>query len=364
MMANSMTKEEDKPTAHKRFDVIHGNALRCYAELVSECGGTAERLVQSASIHPAALTGDAPLEYRRLIDLLQRSAIQLGVDDFGLRLAQKQRGGKVIGPIGVVMKNSETVGQALGYCAKHIHAYSLATKVRFIPDRPHHQLFIALDLLLDDTVDTRQAIEHALALANYNLIDISGGKARARCVHLRHTPCTDPRNYDAAFGCPVSFGMERDGLFLSEDDLLCKVIEADDQILEMATDYIATRYPSALPPLHARVRNIIQRLLTDGNCQFECVAEELCLHPRTLQRRLRDEGTSFETIRDDVRRDVALRLLHQPAIPLTHIAHKIGYAETSVLSRSCQRWFAATPEQIRRTSNEAPPRPFLSYDVA
>jgi AraC-like DNA-binding protein len=72
------------------------------------------------------------------------------------------------------------------------------------------------------------------------------------------------------------------------------------------------------------------------------------MHPRTLQRRLRSEGRSFESIKDEVRRDVALRYLRQGDMPLTRVAEKLGYAETSVLSRSCYRWFEASALQLRR----------------
>ena len=65
------------------------------------------------------------------------------------------------------------------------------------------------------------------------------------------------------------------------------------------------------------------------------------------QRRLREENTSFEAIKDDVRRDAALRYLSQPDIPLTRVAALLGYSEPSVLTRRCKVWFASSPRQIR-----------------
>jgi AraC-like DNA-binding protein len=104
------------------------------------------------------------------------------------------------------------------------------------------------------------------------------------------------------------------------------------------------------------VRAIIERLLIAGNCTHTGVAAMLGMHPRTLQRRLREEGASFETIKDDVRRDIALRYLKQPAIPLTRVAELLGYSSTSVLSRSCYRWFSASPRQLRGSGTAASDR--------
>jgi AraC-like DNA-binding protein len=71
------------------------------------------------------------------------------------------------------------------------------------------------------------------------------------------------------------------------------------------------------------------------------------MHPRTLQRRLHDEGTTFEALRDDVRRDAASRYLSQTTLPLTRVSALLGYSEPSVFTRSCRRWFAGSPRRLR-----------------
>ncbi len=74
------------------------------------------------------------------------------------------------------------------------------------------------------------------------------------------------------------------------------------------------------------------------------------MHPRTLHRRLKAEGKSFEGLKDEVRRDLALPYIQQADLPITQIAERLGYSETSVLSRSCVRWFAVPPRQLRSQS--------------
>jgi AraC-like DNA-binding protein len=332
-------------------EVVHADALRFFPELVSDLGGDPAALLRQARIDPESLgKRGAVVEYRAMVQLLATAAAELQRPDFGVRLAMRQSGTKVMGPIGVVMKNSATVGQALGYCKRHIHAYSLATRVRFAPDRARHKLFVGLELLLDRIVDDRQVIEHGLMLAHLNIMEITGGAARAREVAFRHQPLSAPAVYRAAFGCEVRFGAPADGVVFTEADLLCPIVDPDERVYEMATSFIDARFPHATPPMHARVRSLVARRLGTEDCTNERIAAELCLHPRTLQRRLRAEGRSFETIKDEVRRDAALRYLRQADMPLTHVAEKLGYAEASVLSRSCYRWFAASPRQLRRQS--------------
>jgi AraC-like DNA-binding protein len=293
---------------------------------------------------------DAPgssIEYRSLLNAMQYAAEALDCPDFGLRLAVMQGGNKSIGPIGVVMKNSKTLGQAIGYCAKNIHAYSVATRVRFEPDRSRHLLLVRLEILLDRAPDKRQAVEHALMLASLNMRELSGGGARVRKVLFSHEPQMSPGAYRQFFGCDVHFEQKADGLVLTEDDLLCPVVDPDSRVYEMATSFIETRFPHMEASIQTRVRSLIEQYIGSKDCTNERVAADFCLHPRTLQRRLRAEGTSFEDLKDEIRRDLALRFIQNGDMPLKRVAEKLGYAETSVLSRSCFRWFSSSPRELR-----------------
>lgn len=337
--------------AEPRFDIIHAVAIRFFPELVQDLGGNPEALLRRARIDPQVLTQrGSVLEYRSMGQLFEIAAAQLRCPDFGMKLAALQGGTRVMGPIGVAMKNSKTLGQALGYCAKQIQAYSLATRVRFVPDRPNHRLFLGLEILIDGVNDKSQLVEHGLLLASLNAMEITGGTARVRQVSFRHLPLSALSVYQGAFGCDVSFGANADGIVFEEQDLLCPVIDPDEQLYEMATSFISSHYPPGTPPMHARVRALINRYLGTEDCTNERVAADLCMHSRTLQRRLKYEGKSFESIKDDVRREVAMRYLQRADMPLTQVAEKLGYAEQSVLSRSCYRWFSVSPRELREQS--------------
>ncbi|MCD9029719.1 AraC family transcriptional regulator [Luteimonas sp. BDR2-5] len=329
-------------------EIVEIDSLRCFPELVRQLGGSPDSILEHALIDPKLLdTAGAFIEYRSLLRAMQCAADDLECPDFGLRLAAMQGGNRSIGPIGVVMKNSKTLGQAIGYCAKNIHAYSVATRVRFEPDRPNHRLLVRLEILLDRAPDKRQAVEHALMLASLNIRELTGGGARVRKILFSHEPQTSVRVYRQFFGCEVVFGQKADGLILTEDDLLCPVVEPDSRVYEMATSFIEARYPHTEASIHARVRSLVQQYLGSKDCTNERIAAEFCLHPRTLQRRLRAEGVSFEDIKDEIRRDLALRYIQNGDMPLKRVAEKLGYAETSVLSRSCFRWFSASPRELR-----------------
>jgi AraC-like DNA-binding protein len=87
--------------------------------------------------------------------------------------------------------------------------------------------------------------------------------------------------------------------------------------------------------------------LGTGNCSRGEVANALFMHPRTMQRRLGEEGTTFEAIKDDARRDLAQSYLSHPALLISQITILLGYTEQSAFGRSCRRWFDLSPREMR-----------------
>ncbi len=330
------------------FEFAHAGTLQFFPELVAELGADPHELLRHAGIEPAELARYAPrLNYRAMIDLLEQAAVRLQRPDFGMLLARRQGGGQVFGPIGVVMRNSGTFGDALQYVSGHIQAYSLATSLPIDRDRASNRVFVGMDILLDGVPNRSQTMEQIMLLAHLNAMEITKGRARVREIRFRHQPVSPPRSYREYFGCDVRFDQPADCLVYTQEDMDAPVVDPDAQHYEMATFFIDTNFPATAAPMHARVRGLVMKLLGMSDCRIERIADDLCLHPRTLHRRLKWENTSFEDIKDEVRRDVALYYLEQTDIPFTRIAEKLGYSETSVLSRSCLRWFGASPRDMR-----------------
>lgn len=347
-------------TAHDmnaQLAFIHGNttvrseSLRGFKDIVTGLGGNPAELLANAGIDVSLFDkGKGEFAYRQLMHVLEDAAAKLGCPDFGMRLAaiQAELGAtKALGPLEVAMLNSPTLGDAYRYCAQHLHVYGSATQICFEKFADDPRVFMLFEVLLVGGAHQRQSVEHALALTQHAVQAITAGQARAREVWFTHQPLAPLATYRANFNAVVRFGQSMNGLLFDEQDLELRLPNTDPQLYEMATSFIDRRFPSMVMPLRTRVRINIARLLIEGSCTQEHVAAALGLHPRTLQRKLRDEGESFEAIKDSVRRDLALRYLQQPDVPLVRVTEMLGYSETSVLSRSCVRWFRASPRELR-----------------
>ena len=330
------------------FDVVHADILRFFPDLVTNLGGAPCALLQRFVGDPVGLTAaDSSVSYRLLVGLLEHAATELACADFGMRLAALQGGGRVFGPMGAVMKNSSTLGDALDYVARHSHAHSLAARIRIEPQAAEECAFVRHDILVGGLPNKRQAIEQLMLLAHLNAVEITGGHARVRRVHFRHRPLSSRSTYRRYFDCEVRFDQKEDGVVFSNQDLRCPIVDPNVQAYKAATSLIDTQFTRMTPPMHALVRAVLLQFLGTEPCNNTQVAAELRLHPRTLHRRLRAEGQAFHQIKDEVRRDAALYYIKQTDLDLTQIAERLGYAEHSVLTRSCVRWFAAAPSRVR-----------------
>jgi AraC-like DNA-binding protein len=330
------------------FDVVHARILRFFPDLVAGLGGDPMLLVQRAGIHPKKLAeGQSGATYRQMVRLIELAAAELRCPDFGMRLAKLQGGGGMFGPLGLVMKNSRTFGDALDYVSKHTYAHSLAARVWVKRSHSRNAVFVGHDILLGRMPNKSQAIEQLLLVGHLAVVEITGGRARVRRVHFRHQPVSSLRTYRRYFGCEIRFGQNEDGVVFTDRDLASPIIDPDSKIYESATSFIDAKFTRHRPPLDAQARGVIMQFLGTEHCRNERIAAELNLHPKTMHRLLKAEGTSFQKIKDEVRRDLMLYFLKQTNLEFARISERLGFAEQSVMTRKCTRWFSASPTKLR-----------------
>ena len=117
--------------------------------------------------------------------------------------------------------------------------------------------------------------------------------------------------------------------------------------------------PGKITMLYRRDREMVFRvrdILRDAlplNLSLEDVADRLHLSPRTLHRRLEEEGSGFRTIKEATRRDIAYARLAKTQHPVANIAAELGYADPSTFYRAFVAWSGMSPERFR---NQARPR--------
>jgi len=96
-----------------------------------------------------------------------------------------------------------------------------------------------------------------------------------------------------------------------------------------------------------RLRGQLRKSLLSGKFGIGEIAGRLCLHERTLNRRLHEEGTSFRRELEDVRYELARHLLTDSNMSISKVASTLKYANLSGFNRAFKRWAGITPKEWR-----------------
>ena len=169
-------------------------------------------------------------------------------------------------------------------------------------------------------------------------------------VGLNHD-CPDcGEKYDEFFQAPITFAAKTSSLVLSLEQADRSLPSGSNKELSEFNDQMMTRYLQELKDkeLAQRVQKIIVDLLPCGNVSIEAVAAELVLSTRTLQRFLHEEGTSFISLLNKTRQDIAIQYVQNRQYDLTEVAFLLGFSELSTFSRSFKRWTGQSPYRYRK----------------
>jgi len=99
--------------------------------------------------------------------------------------------------------------------------------------------------------------------------------------------------------------------------------------------------------LIVRLHRALRLLLLYGHSSGDHVAQRLTMHRRTLNRRLKAQGTTFQEVLDGMRWEISRQLLTNTRVSLNEVAAAAGYGDTNTFVRAFRRWSGTTPGKWR-----------------
>lgn len=119
------------------------------------------------------------------------------------------------------------------------------------------------------------------------------------------------------------------------------------EFLRNAPENILLKYKNG-SSLGARIRRRLRQSLPGDLPEFEALAAEMNMTPATLRRRLHEEGTFYQSIKDELRRDLAIGYLSHSKRSAMDIGLELGFSERSAFHRAFKKWTGASPGEFRR----------------
>jgi AraC-like DNA-binding protein len=167
-------------------------------------------------------------------------------------------------------------------------------------------------------------------------------------LELAFAPTAELEPYADAFKCDLRYNAPANALIWSRSDVMLPLPTAN-RLLDEVHGRIAEEYLQKVisSPMRNRVRGVLTPRLSDGEPTRAKVANAMGMSERTLHRRLEKEGTSFQQVLDDTRRELAEQYMSRSDLSLAEVAYLIGFGDQSSFFRAFRRWFATSPKRWR-----------------
>jgi AraC-like DNA-binding protein len=152
------------------------------------------------------------------------------------------------------------------------------------------------------------------------------------------------------FPCPVSFDQAINSVTFSSRHLEAELVRDEAQLQEflpLAPYHIVIEPMASNRSITHRIREILGSDLRDELPSFEELTGLLNMSARTLRRRLEKEGTSYQRIKDNTRRDVAISMLSRDGLTVSEVAEQVGFSDPSAFHRSFKKWTGQSPGSYR-----------------
>jgi AraC-like DNA-binding protein len=192
-----------------------------------------------------------------------------------------------------------------------------------------------------------QILDAAVGVTVTILRTLCGSDWRPSEVLLPRTALADQALYRHHFRAPVRFNQESATIVFPVRDLDLGIAGADPMLRAMLEEKIQHLKGAQGCELSDDIRRLLRTRLTSNHCSADDIAELFAVHRRTLSRRLKDGGTGYRGISNEIRFEIARQLLEDTMVPLGEIAAALGYSEASAFTRAFRRWSGHTPTAWR-----------------
>ncbi|MDH5172893.1 MAG: AraC family transcriptional regulator [Gammaproteobacteria bacterium] len=174
-------------------------------------------------------------------------------------------------------------------------------------------------------------------------------------IDITEAGCAGPRpDFTAGvrhfFQCPVRYDQAVNSVSFSARHLEVPIIRDEEQLeafLKLAPYHLVIEPQASTLSITHRIREILGDDFRREMPSFEELTELLHMSARTLRRRLEREGTSYQRIKDNARRDVAISLLSRDGLTVSQVAEKTGFSDPSAFHRSFKKWTGQSPGSYR-----------------
>lgn len=340
-MLNPNLQTVPPPRGHLRMELAQE-----IPRLLRELGTEPDAVLAHFQLSESSLNDpEASIRVDMMARILAACAQAVSRPHFGLMLGLRNSV-STLGQVGFHLSHAPDVGTAL----KDLVANLTLVNPLVVPSLETNLKLVSLSYSTFGEGVEGAAEFHDAALA------MSFGVVRALCgpdwlpteVRLRRLRPLDIQPYRQTFQAPVIFDAERSGLSFPARWLSRATQHADPSLYHYFSRQVEMLHGYGRNDFAVLARHALFRMHGVSCYTRKDLADKLLLHPRTLNRRLKEAGTSFRELLNSVRHELACHHLHSTQSNIESIASLLGYSGANAFCRAFSQWEGVPPAIWRK----------------
>jgi AraC-like DNA-binding protein len=317
--------------------------------LLREMGIDPGPVFAGSGLDPSAITPDTYAPVEVVLALLDRAVEAADCAHLGLLLGLRFKL-DMHGLIGRLMRTAPTLRDALADYVSWQHGYSTGSIVYLARMGDDHAFGFGVHV--PRSVVSHNVYDYVSGVGVKMVAELTGQRVAPVEIHMSRREPEPGSPYIRLLKCPVQFNRPLNCLILDGAALSTPLPTHDPA---ERRELLATMEARVMGGggYSAQVRRAIRRALLQDAPRMPEIAGALGVHPRTLRRRLADEGTTFGDLLEEVRRTMARELLELTDMPMSEIADALAFAAPGVFTDWFRRAFGVPPSGWRREPQAA-----------
>lgn len=304
-------------------------------------------VMSSVGVDPAKLANpDWRIAHDQMACLLRR-CVELSDDEaFGL-VAAEQLQPQMLHALGLAWLASDTVYGGLQRLVRFGRMISTGLTTALQEERDIVHLDISQRMEQPDGCFA--GVDYTVGMV-VQMCRLTLGDFLAPVIIELHRPLpTAPERWEYMLASRVLFDRPATRISWSLADIEEPLLTGDPTLAQVNDDQTQAYLDTYLPS--STCREVVNRIvvkLPDGPPSQRLIADEMHVSNRTLQRKLKEEGTTFKALLQDARFELARKYLKQPGRSIVETAYLLGFSEPSTFSRAFKRWTGLSPQEYRQ----------------
>lgn len=321
--------------------------MRCLKAALESRGIPSTPLFERAGLDPAGMQDPNARYPQAAITRLWQLAIEASNDPaLGLDVG-RQVNQTTFHALGYSLLASQTLEECFTRLLRYFRIVSDAAELDFCQVDSQTQKFV-IHPLAGDAQPSDAALDALLSVLIRLCRALAGPQFTAAAIYLHRPPPVDKQLYEKVFKAALFFDATESAIHFHTADLQRALPYANPE-LARHNDEILSRYLAHFDKENTanRVHAVLVELLSQGEPSQEKVADALHMSLRNLQRKLSDEDSSYKTILNNTRRDLALSYIKDQRYSISEITFLLGFADSSSFTRAFKRWTGQAPSAFR-----------------